>query len=37
MNLKSVAEEAQALPPGELPEIDRGERLKLALIQAATT
>jgi hypothetical protein len=37
MNLKSVAKEAQALPPGELPEIDRGERLKLALIQAATT
>ena len=37
MNLKGVAEEAQALPSGELSEVDGGERFKLALIQAAAT
>ena len=37
MNLKSVAEEAQALPSGELAEVDGGERFELALIQAAAT
>ena len=37
MNLKGIAEEAQALPSGELAEIDRGKRFKLALIQAAAT
>ena len=37
MNLKSIAEEAQALPSGELAEIDGGERFELALIQAAAT
>ena len=37
MNLKGIAEEAQALPSGELSEIDRSKRLELALIQAAAT
>ena len=34
MDLKGIAEEAQALPSDELSEMDRGERFELAVIQA---